>query len=226
MVKTRYLYYQCENPDCGLRFPGREDSLPEGRCPRCWSRVRKVASLDITQETSSQPDVFPGLWLEGLLDNIRSAWNVGSIFRTADGTGIRHLYLCGFTPTPQQPQVGKTALGAEETTPWSYLSNGVSATMLLKERGYQIWALEDTPEAETIFNLRMDLPDKPVVLIVGNEVCGVDPGILEQCDRILSIPMMGIKRSYNVAVAFGIATSYLRYCQIFSQGSAKKLPNT
>jgi 23S rRNA (guanosine2251-2'-O)-methyltransferase len=225
MSEMNYRFYQCENPDCGLRFPAREDSLPEGRCPRCWGLMKNVASLDIKQETGNRVSDLADLYLEGLLDNIRSAWNVGSMFRTADGTGIKRLYLCGFTPTPQQSQVRKTALGAEEGVQWTYSSNGVIAAASLKEQGYQLWALEDIPEAETIFDLYVDLPDKPVVLIVGNEVCGVDPGILEQCDRILSIPMLGIKRSYNVAVAFGIAASYLRYCQIFSQGSVRKLPN-
>lgn len=149
---------------------------------------------------------------ETLLDNIRSGWNVGAMFRTADGLGGGRMHLCGITPSPEHPQVAKTALGAEKTLPWVYASNAVEQCRALQQRGYAIWVLEDCPDAEVIFDLRgQGLVNERCVLVVGNEVTGVDPAILALCDRALAIPMLGVKRSLNVAVAYGIALSVLQH---------------
>ncbi len=164
--------------------------------------------------------------MEGLLDNIRSAWNVGSIFRTADGTGISKLYLCGVTPTPENSKVGKTALGAETTVVWEKANNNLELAEKLKSSGYLLWALEEAPKAMPLFGINISQATSPIVLIVGNEVCGVDPGLLALCDQVLSIPMLGMKQSYNVAVAFGMAASFLLYCHRVSQGSRRILPST
>ncbi|MBN1666343.1 MAG: TrmH family RNA methyltransferase [Anaerolineales bacterium] len=146
------------------------------------------------------------------MDNIRSGWNVGAMFRTADGLGGGRMHLCGITPTPEQPQVAKTALGAEKTVTWVYASNAVKHCQKLQQQGYVIWALEDTPEAEAIFGLQGEhLVCERRVLVVGNEVTGVDPAILALCERVLAIPMLGAKRSLNVAVAYGIALSALQH---------------
>ena len=91
--------------------------------------------------------------------------------------------------------------------------------------GYSIWGLESVPSAISLFEIDEEIKGEALILVVGNEVCGIDPDILALCDQIVSIPMVGIKRSLNVATAFGIAASYLRYCQILSQGSESKLPN-
>jgi tRNA G18 (ribose-2'-O)-methylase SpoU len=133
------------------------------------------------------------------------------MFRTADAAGISHLHLCGISATPKQAKVAKTALGAEQSVPWSYYRNGVDAAVALKQRGYRLWAIEGGPQAESLFQARSMRQGWPIVLVVGNEVTGVDPAILQQCDQVLSIPMHGRKRSLNVAVAFGIAVYYLRH---------------
>lgn len=144
---------------------------------------------------------------------------VGSIFRTADGAGLEHLYLCGITATPEHPRLGKAALGAQDTVPWSYSRNAVDTARSLQAQGYCLWALErlavdgSTKNVFSLFdpgvrNLRRE---KPVVLIVGNERAGVDPGLLALCDHIFSVPMYGQKPSLNAAVAFGIAVYFLRY---------------
>ncbi len=161
-----------------------------------------------------------------LLDNIRSALNVGSIFRTSDGMGIRKIYICGISPNPDNSKVSKTALGAEITIPWEQSNNALNTVITLKSKGFKIWVLEDLPYAEPLYNVKVTSQVNPVVLIVGNEVSGVDPGIIDVCDKVISIPMLGKKSSYNVATAFGIAASYLVYCQSFSQGSLKTLPRT
>lgn len=158
-------------------------------------------------------------WLNGpspeaLLDNIRSTFNVGSIFRTADGVGVRHLYLCGVTATPANPKVAKTALGAERAVAWSYHPNGLDVAQELKAKGYRLWALESDSRARSLLTSAGELQGSPIALVVGNEVAGVDPGILAICDRVLCIPMQGAKRSLNVAIAFSVAV----YClQIFGK---------
>jgi tRNA G18 (ribose-2'-O)-methylase SpoU len=149
--------------------------------------------------------------LEVLLDNIRSIYNVGAIFRTADGVGIRHLHLCGLTATPEHAKVRKTALGAEQAVPWTYYRNSLEAVTQLKARGMHLWALESYPDARSLFEVAHELVSYPTVLVVGNEVSGVDPGILAQCHGKVSLPMHGVKESLNVAVAFGAAVYVLRH---------------
>lgn len=171
-----------------------------------------ASELIVDQESVKQSQArAPTRRLETLLDNIRSGWNVGAMFRTADGLGGGRLHLCGITPTPDHAQVAKTALGAEKSVPWVYASNAVQHCYVLRQQGYPIWALEDCPKAEVIFDLRLgDEMNEPTLLVVGNEVTGVDPEILAICERVLAIPMLGSKRSLNVAVAYGIALSTLR----------------
>ncbi len=145
-----------------------------------------------------------------LLDSIRSAWNVGSILRSADGFGFTHAYLCGITPTADHEAVTKTSLGAEDSVPWSYHKNAVKLVKGLKVEGWRVYALEDEARSLPISQLPnyqstdYEFPSH-AVLIVGNEVTGVDPDLLDLCDGIFYIPMLGEKRSFNVAIAFGIA---------------------
>jgi 23S rRNA (guanosine2251-2'-O)-methyltransferase len=138
-----------------------------------------------------------------LFDNIRSAWNVGSILRSADGFAFTHAYLCGITPTPDNEAVAKTSLGAEDSVTWSYHKDAVKLVDGLRKEGWQIWGLEEDRRAQPIQAAL--IPSQPVVLILGNEVTGVDPGLLEICDEIFYIPMRGEKKSFNVAMAFSIA---------------------
>jgi tRNA G18 (ribose-2'-O)-methylase SpoU len=157
------------------------------------------------------PWVHPaaGVHLDALLDNIRSAWNVGSMFRTADGLGICQLYLCGITPSPNNPKVLKTSLGAERNVVWTYEQDGVKAAQTLLERGRHLWALEQEARAVPLLEIERQALPQSLVLVVGNEIGGVDPGILELCEQVVSIPMLGAKRSLNAAVAFGITVHYL-----------------
>ncbi len=212
-------FYECENPACRLRFPGSAGHPRWNRCPACRSTTHLVATSPATTESHSQLTEQARKDMVVILDNIRSAWNVGSIFRTADGTGMRKLYLCGITPTPDNPKVAKTALGAETNLPWQKANNAVVLAGELKEQGYRLWVLEDLPVAQSLFQLEVELAGFPIALVVGNEISGIDPGLIEQCERVCSIPMLGSKHSYNVAVAFGIAAGYFLYRQILSQGS-------
>ena len=146
-----------------------------------------------------------------MLDNIRSAHNVGAVFRTSDSAGIDHIYICGITPTPDIQKVAKTALGAEKTVSWSQHWNGVEVIKSAQENGKQVLSLECNAGSISLFDVFEDLPEIPTLLVLGNEKTGIDPEILSQCDQMICIPMMGQKKSLNVSVAFGIAVYFLLY---------------
>jgi len=137
-----------------------------------------------------------------VLDDVRSRWNVGSIFRTADALRIHTLYLTGITPTPPSRMIAKTALGAENTVPWQYRASVVEALDELDTQGYELLALELTDDAENLFAAATT---GRCALVLGNEVAGVSAEALARCKRRLAIPMAGHKSSLNVAIAFGIA---------------------
>lgn len=145
-----------------------------------------------------------------LLDNIRSALNVGSIIRTAEGAGIEHLYLCGFTPTPEHTKVSKTALGSEANVDWSYHSNAVAIALALRCEGTRLISLENAPNSMSLFDIEDHFSNEKVALVVGNELTGIDPELLALSDTVAHLPMAGTKGSLNVAVALGIAVYWLR----------------
>ncbi len=118
------------------------------------------------------------------------------------------LHLCGITPTPENESVTKTSLGAEDTVAWEYSRNALEVAKKLKDKGYRLIALEKDERAIPVGAMHAS-PSQNPVLIVGNEVTGVDPKILDLCDHITYIPMKGRKRSLNVEVAFGIAAFHL-----------------
>ena len=149
-----------------------------------------------------------------ILDSIRSAHNVGSIFRTSDGAGVEHIYFCGYTPCPTdrfgrvQPEIAKTSLGASVSVPWTGVTVGEESALFqkLKDDGYTIVAVEQAPEA--VLLLEFIVPKK-VAYILGNEIEGVSKAFLEAADVILEIPMRGSKESLNVASALAVAVYYL-----------------
>jgi len=201
----------CKNPDCGLRYPLLKDSQFGERCPVCLGETVPVLERSISQETvQDKSPLAPRTHLYVLLDNIRSALNVGSIFRSADGFEFSHIYLCGITPTPELSEVRKSAVGAEQYVKWSTHKNAVELITSLRNMEYEIWALEKTRNSIAINTAIANL-EKPkrLLLVVGNEVTGVDPGILEIADHITHLPMRGQKRSFNVAVAFAIAAQII-----------------
>ena len=204
MSEREYEIRVCES--CGLRYPLLADQDFGIRCPACMGETRLLQRRKLATEPASfLPARYPAAnhELAVLLDNVRSAWNAGSILRSADGFGFNQAYFCGITPTPDNPAVTKTSLGAEDTVPWSYHKDAVKLVKGLKKNDHRIYALEEHQRA-TDLSLLSSTPQHSI-LIVGNEVTGVDPELLEICDQILFIPMSGEKRSFNVAIAFGIA---------------------
>jgi tRNA G18 (ribose-2'-O)-methylase SpoU len=136
-----------------------------------------------------------------LLDNVRSVWNVGSIFRTADAAGLSGLYLAGMTATPPRPDMEKTALGATETVPWDYWKNPVECVENMQQRGIRVVAIEQTADAIDLEHWRIPFP---CCFVMGHEVNGVSEEVIQQADACVEIPMFGAKHSLNVAVSFGV----------------------
>lgn len=138
-----------------------------------------------------------------VLDNIRSANNVGSFFRTADAFGLRGLVLCGITAAPPSKDIHKTALGAELTVEWSYVESTVQAVASLRDQGYIIVAVEQIKGAVMLQDFEI-MQDKSYALVFGNEVMGVDQAVVDVSDMAVEIPQYGTKHSLNVAVSGGV----------------------
>jgi tRNA G18 (ribose-2'-O)-methylase SpoU len=136
-----------------------------------------------------------------LLDNVRSLYNVGAFFRTADAVRAESIVLAGITPTPDDPRIAKTALGAERGVPWSKAADAPAAIDGLRERGFEIAAIETSLRAVDLFDWR---PSFPVCVLFGHEVEGIQPALLERCDVHVRIPTLGTKASINVATAGGV----------------------
>jgi 23S rRNA (guanosine2251-2'-O)-methyltransferase len=136
-----------------------------------------------------------------LLDNVRSLYNVGAFFRTADAAAIEKLHLCGITGRPPKRAISKTALGAEETVPWEHMWDAAPVIGGMRASGYEIAAVETHVHAVDLFDWT---PRFPVCLIFGHEVEGIQPAISALCDTHVRIPMLGAKHSLNVATAGGV----------------------
>ena len=158
-----------------------------------------------------------------LLDNVRSMYNVGAFFRTADAAGVEKLLLCGITASPPKHAISKTALGAEERVAWEHSWNAAAMLSRMREQGYEIAAIETSPRAIDLFDWR---PRFPVCLLFGHEVDGVQAPLLEQADAFVCIPMLGSKHSLNVATAGGVVIYELlrKYRRLREVGQVTDLP--
>jgi 23S rRNA (guanosine2251-2'-O)-methyltransferase len=149
------------------------------------------------------PATYEGLRLPAavLLDNVRSMYNVGAFFRAADGVGLQKLCLCGITAHPPKKAISKTALGAEESVPWEHDWDAVKMAKILQSAGYEIAAIETSMNAVDLFSWQ---PRFPLCVAFGNEVDGLNPELLAIAETHVRIPMLGQKKSLNVATAGGI----------------------
>lgn len=141
-----------------------------------------------------------------ICDNIRSLENIGSIFRTADGTGVSKIFLCGISGKPPHNKIAKTALGAEKTVFFEYYKQTGRLIDKLKKEGVYIIALEQSKGSVLYTKLK---PHFPLALVIGNEVKGISKKILKKADKIIYLPQKGKKESLNVSVAFGIASYHI-----------------
>ena len=138
-----------------------------------------------------------------VLENIRSAYNVGSVFRTADAFLLESIYLIGYTAQPPHKEIKKTALGAEETVEWHYFADTKSAIEELKKNGYKVFAVEQVVNSISLENLTLD-NDEKIAVVFGNEVSGVEQDNILLCDGCIEIPQLGMKHSLNIATAAGV----------------------
>lgn len=167
--------------------------------------MRKLTHEEISAKRTSldQIHLTPRLPVIAIVDNVRSLYNVGSIFRTSDGVLLERLILTGFTPIPPRKEIEKTALGATQSVPWEYVKDPAEAVQKMIERGYKACCLEITDHVVPYYTVQQS--DFPLCLVIGNEISGVSKTALAACEMALEIPQFGIKQSLNVAVAYGIA---------------------
>lgn len=138
-----------------------------------------------------------------ILDNIRSQNNVGSVFRTSDAFRIEKIYLCGITSTPENREVHKTALGAEDAVEWEYVKETRDVVEKLKTEGYWIFSIEQAENTTSLEDLSIGLDGK-YALVFGNEVKGVQQDIIDRSHACVEIPQFGTKHSFNISVTVGI----------------------
>lgn len=136
-----------------------------------------------------------------LLENVRSMYNVGSFFRTADAAGVERLLLCGITPYPPKKEITKTALGAELSVRWEHSWDSMELAQGMRDRGYRLAAIETSDRAVDLFEWQ---PSFPLCVLFGHEVDGLTPELMAMCDTHVRIPMLGLKHSLNVATAGGV----------------------
>lgn len=165
--------------------------------------MRKLENEELGRLSQEEFRAVEKLPLVIVLDNIRSLNNTGSVFRTADAFRFKAIYLCGFTATPPHREINKTALGATETVDWRYFPTTLDAIGELKSSGYQIISVEQAENSTCLSQMRWNR-EKPVALIFGNEVEGVNQSVVDESDLVLEIPQFGTKHSLNIAVSVGV----------------------
>lgn len=165
--------------------------------------MRKLLNEELGRPTLEEYAKIDKLPVTVVLDNVRSAQNVGSFFRTADAFGIEHVALCGISCTPPNREIHKTALGAELSVAWSYYPTTLECVAKLRSEGYRILAVEQI-ENSTMLDKFVAESNTKYALVFGNEVEGVDQAIADVVDGAIEIPQVGIKHSLNVSVSAGI----------------------
>jgi tRNA G18 (ribose-2'-O)-methylase SpoU len=138
-----------------------------------------------------------------VLDDVRSAYNVGSIFRTADAFRVEGIYICGISARPPHKDISKTALGATESVDWKYFNTAIEAVSSLQENGFSVFAVEQADESISLEDFSPEKGTK-IAVIFGHEVFGVKDELLSECDGCIEIPQFGTKHSFNVAITAGI----------------------
>ncbi|MHC4504432.1 MAG: TrmH family RNA methyltransferase [Planctomycetota bacterium] len=216
--REKLVRVRCPNPACRV-----EIELPPARlgknepCPSC-AQVITVVPIALSENAAREREAAAkAASCEGsarctmpvavVLENIRSLWNVGSIFRTADAAGVEELWLVGITGRPPREEISKTALGAEEAVRWREAATALEAVESLREGGRFVVALERTSASVPLAGADVRFP---CALLLGNEVAGLSAEAIEAADVVCHVPMHGVKSSLNVAVAAGVALYEIR----------------
>jgi len=165
--------------------------------------MQKLSMDELNRKTTEEFKRSEKTPIIAVLENIRSAYNVGSVFRTADAFLLEAIYITGYTAISPHKEIKKTALGAEESVEWHHFSNATDAIHQLKGEGYNVFAVEQVKNSLSLENLTFHPNDK-IAVIFGNEVTGVEQETILQCDGCIEIPQLGMKHSLNIATAAGV----------------------
>lgn len=215
----------CPYPDClaQLDLEADEEVINKrghwlSNCPSCnelatFREREAIEKLEASFERRKEANIVEGgpelldiASMSVVVEDVRSLWNVGSIFRTADGAGFGAVYLSGISGSPPRKEIEKVSLGAEKTLGWKYAVNPVNFILDLKANGVQILGLERNEKSVLLTDVIIQNElRQPLCIVVGNEVSGLSPQVMRYCDLLCHLPMKGQKESLNVAVAFGIA---------------------
>jgi len=163
--------------------------------------MKKILTRFRSYEETTNPEYIERFPIHVILEDIRSLYNVGSIFRSSDAVRIASLNLCGITGRPPRKEITKTALGAQDTVPWNYFEKGIDAVKNLQSRGVRVFAVEHTDESESLWDVALPFP---VAFVFGYEIEGIRSETLNACDSAIEIPMYGFKGSLNVAVSCAV----------------------
>lgn len=164
---------------------------------------RKLLNIELGRISAAAYKDLPPSGLVVVLDNIRSAHNVGSAFRTSDSFGIDKVFLCGISAVPPSAEIHKSALGAEDSVPWEHVDDTLEAVRRLQDDGYTVVAVEQTVHSRKLGTFVRE-PGRRYALIFGNEVSGVRQDVVDAADFALEIPQYGTKHSLNVSVSVGV----------------------
>lgn len=164
--------------------------------------MRKLSMAELGRKSVEEFKLSEKMPVIAVLENIRSAYNVGSVFRTADAFLLESIYLCGYTAFPPHKEIKKTALGAEETVSWKHFRNIAEALAEIRSLGYKVYAVEQAVDSWKLGSFSVE--DDKIAVIFGNEVTGVEQSTIALCDGVIEIPQLGMKHSLNVATAAGV----------------------
>lgn len=167
------------------------------------SSMRKLSMDELNRKSVEEFKESEKLPIIVVLENIRSAYNVGSVFRTADAFLLEAIYICGYTCTPPHKEIKKTALGAEDSVSWKHFANTDLAIQELKDLGYTVYAVEQAEGSSLLHELNYE-PGQKIAVIMGNEVTGVEQSSIQQCKACIEIPQLGMKHSLNIASAAAV----------------------
>lgn len=165
--------------------------------------MRKLRTIEMQRLSIDEFHESKKLPLTVVLDDVRSLYNVGSVFRSSDAFRVEAVYLCGITATPPHPEIHKTALGGEDSVAWRYFNTATEAVQSLHDEGVTVYSIEQVEGSTKLQNLQLDT-DKRYAVVLGNEVKGVHQEVVDMSDGCLEIPQFGTKHSLNVSVTAGM----------------------
>ena len=182
--------------------------------------MRKLSMDELNRKSVDEFKQSEKIPVIAVLENIRSAYNVGSVFRTADAFLLEAIYICGYTCIPPHKEIKKTALGAEDTVAWKHFTNATEAIASLKAASYKVYAVEQAEGSMLLNDFNYSAGNK-VAVIFGNEVTGVEQSTIQQCEGCIEIPQLGMKHSLNIATAAGVVLWEMVRAVLASSNNAK-----